>query len=232
MSVGLVLVRAHRPDGLERSRLWVPSRSLSRCSPFEAEIDELALPPGDGRGDPPFGVVEPAGRLDAVVAGAEHPAPAEPGVEVQEGAVAVGRRPELGGVEPVAFGPEGDLPAGAGLRRPIGEPEVEPDQPAPEVGVVVVAAGAGEAELGVGGAAELPEVLQPKQQRGLRGRRRTAARSRRWCPAARPRGCRRRARTAARCRARGRPRSALPPRGSAGRPADTRFRAARAGASG
>ena len=72
------------------------------------------------------------------------------------------------GVEPIAFGPEGDLAPGARLGRTVGEAKVESGEPAPEVDVVVVAAGAGEAELGVGGLRlSCQKFCSRKQQAGL-----------------------------------------------------------------
>jgi hypothetical protein len=167
MTVCLVLVRTHRPDRLERQQVVGAVEVGVPVLALEAEKDEFALPPGDGRRHPPFGVSQAPRRLHPVVAGAEHPAPGELGVEIHEGAIPIGRGAELGGMEPVALGPERDLAPGARFRRPVGQADVEPREPAPKARVVIVAAGAGDAELRVGRAVELPEVLQPEEQRRL-----------------------------------------------------------------
>src|SRR3954452_25574718 len=118
-SVRLMLMRSHRPHGLERQQVVGPCQIAVPVLTLEPQVHELALPPGDVGNDPPFRVGQPARRLDIVVPGAEYPALAGSGLEIEKRAVAVGRRTELGCVKAIALCPEGDVAPSAGLGWPI-----------------------------------------------------------------------------------------------------------------
>src|SRR4051812_35402267 len=162
-----MLVRPHRPYGLEGQQVAASAQVGVAMLAFQSEKDELALPPGQVGRDAPLGILYPARGLDPIVPGAEHPALAGSRLKVQKGAVSVGRRSDEIGVQPIPFGSEGDVAAGTHLRRAIGQPEIQSCDAAPEIGVVVIAGQSRYSDLGVRSATQLPEILQPGQPHRL-----------------------------------------------------------------
>src|SRR5690349_4352480 len=163
-----MLVRSHRPYGLERQPVPATLQIAVAVLPFQPEEDELALPPGHVGRDSPLGVLQPPSRFDPIVSRAEDPALAGSRLKIQKSAVPIGGGAEVIGVEPIALGPEGDVFAGARFRWAIGRPEVHSYDPATQPGVVIVSAQSRHPDLRVGRAAQLPEILQPAQQHRLR----------------------------------------------------------------
>src|SRR3954470_18820119 len=139
-SIRLMLVRPHGPHRLQRQQILAAGRIGVTMLAFHPEKNELTLPPCEVRGDAPFGMSRSARRFHIIVSGTKDPALAGSRLQVQKRAVPIGGDADLVGMEAIALGPQGDIAAGAGLRRPIREPQVEPCNPAPEIGIVLVAA--------------------------------------------------------------------------------------------
>src|SRR5215217_1140496 len=144
-----MLMRAHRPYGLNGQRVPASFQLSVPMLAFQPQVHEFALPPGEVGSDSPLSVVRPARRLDVVVSGAKHPAPASTRLDIQVSTIPVGGRSQLGAVEPVTFGPECDIPSGACLWRAVGDPHVQSHHPTSKVGIVVVATESGQAELSI-----------------------------------------------------------------------------------
>src|SRR3982750_1148777 len=66
-SVRLMLMRPHRPYRLQRQQVSAAFEVAVPVLGLGPEVDELALPPGQIRDDPPLGVLHPAGRLHVVI---------------------------------------------------------------------------------------------------------------------------------------------------------------------
>src|SRR5215203_6074522 len=162
-----MLVWPHRPDYLEGEQVLRPLEIPVPVLALKPQEDELALPPSNGRREPPLGVFDPAWCLGIIVSDAQHPTRAASRLQIQKRAIPVRRRTQLRGTQPVSLGPEGDVPPGAGLGWPVGEPKVQADKPALKIGFGVVPPGRREAELGVAAATELPEVLHSAEEGGL-----------------------------------------------------------------
>src|SRR5262245_24907308 len=109
ISIGLVLVGAHGEDCLEQNPVVGAGDAVVEVLPFQAEIHELTLPPGDGGRYSPFIRIRTPRGFDVVVAGAEDPPLADPEGGVNEAAIAGLSQPRLGGMELVPFGSQGEI---------------------------------------------------------------------------------------------------------------------------